>query len=98
MGSLFIKNFKREPIIDKTHFLNAIVYTHRNPIHHGFCEKYDDWEYSSYHEIIDGIIDLLEINKLLKVTEGIENFKYLHELALRDSTPDCELEIPNPND
>ena len=43
MGSLFIKNFKREPITDRTHFLNAVVYTHRNPIHHGFCKSFDEW-------------------------------------------------------
>ncbi|HNZ72804.1 MAG TPA: hypothetical protein PKJ43_09280, partial [Prolixibacteraceae bacterium] len=30
MGSLFIKNFKREPIDDKQHFFNAVIYTHRN--------------------------------------------------------------------
>ena len=57
MGSLFIKNFKREPIHDKTHFLNAVIYTHRNPIHHGFRIGYDEWEYCSYNEITDGICD-----------------------------------------
>jgi len=50
MGSLFIKNFKREIIADKTHFINAIIYTHRNPIHHGFCNLFTGWGYSSYNE------------------------------------------------
>src|ERR1035437_1197874 len=40
MGSLFIKNFKRNPILDKEQFTNTIIYTHRNPIHHGFCRSY----------------------------------------------------------
>jgi len=93
MGSLFVKNFRREPKLDKTHFLNAIVYTHRNPIHHGFCEKYEDWENSSYHEIDEGVSDLTEISKLLKITDGMENFKELHRLALDNFTPNCELEI-----
>lgn len=93
MGSLFVKNFKREPISDKNHFLNEIVYTHRNPIHHGFCEKYEDWEYSSYHEIIEGVGDLTEISKLLKIADGMENFKVLHQLALDHFTPNNELEI-----
>ena len=43
MGSLFIKNFKREPILDKEYFINAIVYTHRNPIHHGFYTTFTGW-------------------------------------------------------
>src|SRR5512133_606955 len=36
---LELRIHKRETISDKTHFLNEIVYTHRNPIHHGFCEN-----------------------------------------------------------
>ena len=53
MGSLFIKNFRREPILDKEYFINSIIYTHRNPIHHGFCSNYFDWGYTSYGEIIE---------------------------------------------
>ena len=34
---MYIKNFKRNPISDKIQFLNAVIYAHRNPIHHGFC-------------------------------------------------------------
>jgi hypothetical protein len=94
MGSLFIKNFKREPIHDKTHFLNVIVYTHRNPVHHGFCSNYEDWDYSSYNEIISGICDQIELEKLLKMTNGIESFKEMHRNALENFTPINELEIP----
>lgn len=45
MGSLFIKNFKREITLDKEYFMNAVVYTHRNPVHHGFCKRYNGWSY-----------------------------------------------------
>lgn len=98
MGSLFIKNFKREPIHDKTHFLNVIVYTHRNPVHHGFCSNYEDWDYSSYNEIINGICDRIELEKLLKMTNGIESFKEMHRNALENFTPINELEIPPHDD
>lgn len=98
MGSLFIKNFKREPIHDKTHFLNVIVYTHRNPVHHGFCSNYEDWDYSSYNEITNGICDQIELEKLLKMTNGIESFKEMHRNALENFTPINELEIPPHDD
>ena len=91
MGSLFIKNFKREPISDKKYFLNAIVYAHRNPIHHRFCKKYEEWEYSSYNEIVEGICDTIEISKLLAMTDGLESFKELHHHSLKDFTTDCDL-------
>lgn len=90
-GSLFIKNFKREPISDKIYFLNAIVYTHRNPIHHGFREKYEDWEYSSYTDIVDGVCDYVEVSKLLTMTEGLESLKEMHRHSLEDFSTDCDL-------
>jgi len=65
MGSLFIKNFKREVILDKEYFMNAIVYTHRNPIHHGFCTRYTDWSYTSYCEITERKSEIIEVKKLL---------------------------------
>jgi REP element-mobilizing transposase RayT len=90
-GSLFIKNFKREPISDKIYFLNAIVYTHRNPVHHGFREKYQDWEYSSYNDIVDGVCDLTEVSKLLAITDGLKSFKEMHQHSLEDFNTECDL-------
>ncbi len=78
MGSMFIKNFKSEPIYDKTHFLNAVVYTHRNPIHHGFCKAFDEWPYSSYTRLIYGIETIAESEKLLKMTGGMDLFIEIH--------------------
>ena len=92
-GSLFVKNFKREQLSDKTHFLNAIVYTHRNPIHHGFCDAYDSWEFSSYDDTVNGNGDLTVIEKLMKITEGIENFKMLHQHSLDRFRTTNDLEI-----
>ncbi len=98
MGSLFIKNFKRQPISDKSYFLNAVVYTHRNPVHHGFCSNYEDWEYSSYNEIVDGVCDLIEINKLLKMTDGLESFKELHRLRIKNFDNLYDFETPKVHD
>jgi REP element-mobilizing transposase RayT len=94
MGSLFIKNFKREPITDKTHFLNAIVYTHRNPIHHGFCKGFDEWTYSSYPGIIYGVERISEAEKLLKITGGIDAFIEIHKTNLDRFESKTSLEIP----
>ena len=67
MGSLFIKNFKREAILDKEHFFNAVIYTHRNPIHHGFCTAFTEWGYSSYSETIERKSKIVEADKLIKI-------------------------------
>jgi len=71
MGSLFIKNFKREAILDKKHFFNVVIYTHRNPIHHGFCTAFTDWGYSSYSEIVERKNKIVEADKLIKIVGSI---------------------------
>ena len=84
MGSLFIKNFKREPITDKVHFLNAVVYTHRNPIHHGFCSSFSEWEYCSYNEIVQNLGNIAEVKKMLQITDGLESFIAVHYTNLKN--------------
>ncbi len=93
MGSLFLKNFKREMILDKEQFLNAIMYTHRNPIHHGFCKAYCDWGYSSYSEIKEGKSKLIEIEKLIKMFGGKKELFDLHEEYLGKFHQKFELEV-----
>jgi REP element-mobilizing transposase RayT len=93
-GSLFIKNFKREAISDKQHFLNAVVYTHRNPIHHGFRNQYNEWEFSSYSEILPGKSELINTDKLFKTFGGNDQFIQLHRQSLEKLEFSNELEIP----
>ena len=84
MGSLFVKNFKREPLLDKGHFITEIMYTHRNPIHHGFRTDFDEWEFSSYYDITSGNNELVEVDKLLKMFGGKEQFINMHSEYLKD--------------
>ena len=94
MGSLFIKNFRREVILDKEYFMNAVVYTHRNPIHHGFCTRYIDWNYTSYCEIIAQKSEIIEVDKLFKVFGGKQLFIDIHQLNLDKFNQSTELEAP----
>jgi putative transposase len=47
-GSLFQQRFKRVKLRSIAHIVEKIVYTHHNPIHHGFCSNYNNWVHSSY--------------------------------------------------
>lgn len=98
MGSLFIKNFKRELITDKTHFLNTVAYVHRNPIHHGFCKKFDDWPYSSYrHVATNAPFELkIETSKLIRMASGREALLLLHQNSLESfNNSDRYFDLPN---
>jgi len=48
-GSLFMSNFRRKPVSDDEYLAMLVVYIHRNPVHHGFCDSAFDWKYSSIH-------------------------------------------------
>ena len=78
-GSLFLKNFRRELIENKAYFLNAIIYTHRNPVHHAFCDRYTDWSYTSFCEIKERNSQIIEVDKLLRMFGGRDSFIDLHE-------------------
>ena len=78
-GSLFLKNFRREPIENKAYFLNAVIYTHRNPVHHAFCDRYSDWSYTSFCEIKERNSQMIEVEKLLRMFGGRDSFIDLHE-------------------
>ena len=94
MGSLFIKNFKREMIANREHFVNAVVYTHRNPIHHGFCSTFTGWGYSSYLEIADRKSDVVAVEKTLKIFGSTVHFEQLHLENLEKFNQIVNLEIP----
>lgn len=81
-GSLFLKNFRRELIENKDYFLNAVIYTHRNPLHHAFCDRYNDWSYTSFCEIKEHNSRVIEVDKLLRMFGGKESFIDLHEQSI----------------
>jgi putative transposase len=81
-GSLFIKNFKREPITDHAHLLHAIIYVHRNPVHHGFCSDYIQWEYSSYGDVFNERNGLVVANKSFEMFGGKRMWINLHQESL----------------
>lgn len=81
-GSLSIKNFKRTLISNDYHLINAITYTHRNPIHHRFRKNFEDYEYRSYNLIINKETDFIDSNIVLNIFENKEEFLNQHQISL----------------
>jgi putative transposase len=48
-GSLFLKNFKRVPILDEPQWQETFLYIHLNPVKHGFVNQPEKWKWSSWH-------------------------------------------------
>ena len=51
-GALFIDCLRRVEIKDDNQFRSTVFYIHKNPVHHGYCDKIVDWKWSSYHSIL----------------------------------------------
>jgi putative transposase len=77
-GSLFIPNFKRKEIISENNLLNVIGYIHRNPVHHGFVSRMEDWDYSSYNNILSDTNDTINSKEILELFGGKEGFIQYH--------------------
>jgi REP element-mobilizing transposase RayT len=77
-GSLFIPNFKRKQITTEDYLKTLVCYIHRNPIHHGFCDKLDEWKHSSYHAYISDQTSIISRSYILEQFEDKKNFMITH--------------------
>ncbi|MBK7434128.1 MAG: hypothetical protein IPI66_09690 [Chitinophagaceae bacterium] len=78
-GSLFIPSMKTVLINDENHFCKAVHYTNANPVHHGFTDSLEEWNYSSYPALISMGSTKLERQYVLDLFGGKERFIQYHE-------------------
>lgn len=78
-GALFARPFKRIPIDSEAYLMRLIVYVHQNPQKHKFEQNFRDWNYSSYHELIDIGPTRLQRNKLMQLFGSQEDFIRIHQ-------------------
>lgn len=88
-GSLFSPNFKRKEIDSENYLTTIIQYIHHNPIHHGFCNRYEDWPYSSYKVFINKGATRIDRNYVLNWFGGRDAFTHFHQLNIQ--LPDTSL-------
>jgi len=78
-GSLFQRPFKRNQISSETHLKRAILYVHRNPVHHGFTERMEDWPYTSYESLMSEKHTQLARKQVMKLFESKVHFIEAHK-------------------
>ena len=77
-GSLFVSPFKRIEITSSMYFKNLVHYIHNNPVHHEFCDRLQDYPWSSYGSIISLKPTKLERNKLIGFFDTTGDFIDYH--------------------
>lgn len=78
-GALFERPFKRIPVDSESYLMRLIVYIHQNPQKHKFEEDFRNWNYSSYHELVDNVPTRLQQEKALQLFGSREDFIRIHQ-------------------
>ncbi len=79
-GALFNAVFSRKLIDNKIYFQNVICYVHHNAVHHGFCEYFGEWFYSSYKTLVlNDLPVFLKRDLVLNSFGGIDAFIEMHK-------------------
>ena len=79
-GALFV-DYMRRTLIDTEEYLkNIVLYIHQNPIHHGYCNRIEEWKYSSYNAILSNRFTFLKREEVVKWFGDVENFIFEHTI------------------
>ena len=77
-GSLFEHPFRRISVKSNKHLKYLVYYIHHNPIHHGFCDHFLDYPWSSYLTIVSPKETKLKRGEVLKWFNDKANFEKYH--------------------
>ncbi len=77
-GALFERPFKRKLVEDEGYLMDLILYIHNNPVRHGYCEKPEDYKWSSYLSYLSEEPTKLQRKSVISWFDDIANFKYVH--------------------
>ncbi len=94
-GSLFEHPFKRIPVTTNDQLKYLVYYIHHNPIHHGFCDHFLDYPWSSYLTMVSPKKTKLNRKEVL---EWFDSKRYFEEYHNKEEIEKYkELQI-NPSD
>lgn len=77
-GGLFHTPFKRKPVEESEYFTSLVYYIHHNPVKHGFCERIQEYPWSSYSSIINIGPLKMESERIIGFFDGKANFIAFH--------------------
>ncbi len=78
-GSVFMNYLRRVEIDKDTQLGNTVFYIHKNPVHHGFAHRVEDWYWSSYREYATGGMEIVDSREVLEWFGSKEAFIAFHQ-------------------
>lgn len=77
-GKLFEEPFRRKMIVDDSYFNTLIHYIHFNPQEHQFVQDFRNWEFTSWHQLVDNKPTFLAKGKIIERFGSVRNFEIAH--------------------
>ncbi|MEP7163917.1 MAG: hypothetical protein ABI741_04440 [Ferruginibacter sp.] len=77
-GKLFEEPFNRKLVDTNRHFTSLIYYIHFNPQLHGFVNDFKEWEFTSWHALLDDKETFLARGKVTEWFGTTSNFVNAH--------------------
>ncbi len=73
-----MRPFKRKQVSDITYFRQLIKYIHCNPVEAGLAATLQEWNFSSYSQLLSDHPTFLQKNEVISWFEDEENFRQFH--------------------
>lgn len=83
-GSLFESPFERKLVDDENYLMAMIHYCNLNAVHHRFVKDIKDWEFSSYHSVVNGDNSIVAVEKIVARFGSVQAFEDSHRLDKKD--------------
>jgi hypothetical protein len=96
-GSLFEHPFRRIPVATSDQLKYLVYYIHHNPIHHGFCEHFLEYPWSSYLTMISPKQTKLSRDKVLEWFEDKTYFEEYHSKEQIEKYKELEIYYTDDN-
>lgn len=77
-GGLFIDYLRRVEVKNEKQFRATLFYIHKNPVHHQYVAKMEDWYWSSYRAMLDSKHTMLLRKEVLDWFDGKEGYIKYH--------------------
>jgi len=92
-GKLFETPFKRIQGKSMTQLKYLVYYIHHNPIHHGYCEHYLDYPWSSYLTILSPKQTKLKRDEVLSWYREADTFQKYHSQQSIDKFSELQIDF-----
>lgn len=80
-GTLWLRRLSSTLLETTDDLIRTILYIHKNPVYHGMVHNPEDWQYSSFNEIVEGKDWLVRSEEILGLFGSLQNFLQAHEVV-----------------